>query len=431
MVANRFNLRKNIVSASLAFGVNIGLVFLSYKLIVISGGIQAVGLWSTLFAWTSLIRIGDVGMASATMRFTAMYDTESDLDSIQDYVVTGTVTNIALFGLLAAIGYFALDFFLADIVDASHVQEAHDILPLMFTGFFLMNLSSVILGALQGLHLGYLNARLTVVGNVLQIIIVVLLVPRLGLLGMAWAQVLQYALLTVVAWFVVRSKARIKSVLPIGFTVAVFKDMLKFSLKSQATNVTNGLFEPVSKILISHFGGLHVQGIYELAYKTLWLPRNAVIAGTSAMIPTLTSLMQTNPDRVEPLYAKSVRYSVLAVLVLSVAIVIVSPVISWLWVGTFEFQYTIFAAILAFGVVLNAAGASAYNLGIVTGAFRHNVVVNIFVLVFVVAAGAAVGYALPIYGLVVVISLALAIGGLAIKLKNERLLGDFSNKVDG
>lgn len=422
MIPSHLNLKKNVIFALMAFGVNIALVFVGYRLIIMQGGIEAVGVWSTLFAWTSLIRIGDVGMASATLRFAAMHDLESELSTIRDYIETGIISNCLLFGLLAIAGYAVMNTQLLRLIGPAHFEEARRILPVMFLGFFLMNSANVILGSVQGLHLGFVNSQLTVVGNIVQIAAVFVLVPMFGLLGLAWAQVIQYSGMAIVAWIIVRSRIGSRAIIPLGFSMPAFREMLGFSLKSQAVNVSDGLFEPLSKILVSHFGGLHMQGLYELAYKTLWLPRNAVISGVSAMIPTLTNLLKTDPAKVPPLYRRSVTYAALAVLALSLGLVAASPLISWIWMGHVEIDYTYFVAIFAVGVVLNALGAPAYNLAIVTGRLANNITVNLLVLVTLGLAGVVAGSFLPAHALVAVIAASMAIGGVAIKTRNERLI---------
>lgn len=422
MISGHLNLKKNVVSALVSVTVNIGLVFVSYRLLILEGGVTAVGLWSMLFAWTTLIRVGDVGMANATMRFAALHDLASDPRTVRAYVETGIIANSALFAVLSVIGYVVLDSLLDRVVEPAHLAEAHQVLPVMFGGFLAMNVANSLSGSIQGLHLGYIGYRLSVIGNVVQIAAVLALVPSFGLVGMAWSQVIQYTILTVASWVVVRRTVMSPNYLPVLFDRAALRAMLGFSLKAQVANVTNGLFEPVSKILVSHFGGLHAQGLYELAFKSLFLPRTAIVSGVTAMIPTLTHLLQNEPDRVGPLYRTSVRYSTGAVLAVSIAIIAASPVISWIWIGHVERDYTLFIALLAGGIVLNAFGAAAYNLAVVTGRLRNNVIVNTAMLGSLIVSGLVVGTLLPLPALVGTIAVCLGLGGLAIKIRNERFL---------
>lgn len=415
------NVRKNVVFAVLAFGINIGLVFLSYKLVIMWGGLAALGLWSTLFAWTTMIRLGDVGMANASMRFIALCDVETEREKLGGYLQTGLLTNIALFSLLGLFGYTALELSLPRLVEAKFISEAHGVLLPMVIAFVLLNIVGVLLGSLQGLHIGYLNSAASVAGNVLQILLVSVLVPQYGVAGLAWAQVIQYACSLIVIWLIVRRKAQIATMLPLRFSREAFREMLSFSVKAQVANIANGLFEPCSKFMVGHLGGLQVLGTYELAYKTLWLPRTAIVSGASAMMPAMTALAKRDIAEIRPLYSRSVALVTGLVAVVSVIAITASPLVSILWMGSFDINYTIFMAILAVGVTLNAWGAPAYNLALVTGKMRNNIAVNIATLVLLAISSVGV-YAISgtIMYSVGVVSLALGAGGIAIRLMNER-----------
>ena len=131
-----------------------------------------------------------------------------------------------------------------------------------------------------------------------------------------------------------------------------FSEMLSFSLLSQVANTSNGLFEPTSKLLISHFFGLNVLGIYELAFKTLYLSRNVIIAGVTATLPAMTAQYNKNVLDVVPTYNSAVRLTGIATAVMIIVLIAASPVISYLWIGQVSAEYTTDMAILAFGVFL-------------------------------------------------------------------------------
>lgn len=418
-----FNLRKNILSAVLAFGINIGLVFLSYRLVIRQSGLEAVGLWSALFAWTAMIRLGDAGMANASLRFIALCDPQKDRDRLKAYLETGVIANTALFSLLGLLGYIALSANAGSIVEPRFVEEAQKVLPVMMAGFVLMNISGTLLGSLQGLHLGYINSQLGVVGNLVQIAAVVILVPRLGIAGLAWAQVIQHSLTALAAWLLLRKKMDIRAPVPLGFSRTAFREMMGFSLKAQAANIANGLFEPLSKILVGHHGGMHVLGIYELAYKTLWLPRTAIIGGVTAMMPAMTTLLKQEPEKVWPLYKKSARYATLAVALSSAGAVVSSPLISFLWLGHMEPDYSSYMAILAIGILINAWGAAAYNLGSITGYMRNNIVINTLALALLALALTASAFLSPLPAmLMMAVSLSMGAGGILVRWRNEGML---------
>src|SRR5690606_12073648 len=102
------NLRRNVVYAVAEVGISAALLFLSYRLIIWQGGLTILGLWATLYAWTTLIRVGDLGMAGTTVRFVALYDVRTEPERVRQYLETGILSQTALYLVLAVAGYFGL-----------------------------------------------------------------------------------------------------------------------------------------------------------------------------------------------------------------------------------------------------------------------------------------------------------------------------------
>jgi len=419
---DKFNLVKNIRISVVSFAINIALVFISYRLVIVNDGIESVGLWSLLMAWGALVRVGDVGMGGAILRFISTKSLDVEPNEIRKFVDTGIIMNLMVFTLLTLVGYLILDSNLSSVVSADALQLAKTLLPIMFIGILLSTMTSVIIASLQGLHFGYLGSYLTVGGNLLQIVCVLLLVPKLGVLGLAWAQLIQYGSLSVLGWLLIGSKIGAGGYLPFSFSFSVLREMFSFSLKAQLANVTNGLFEPISKILISQFAGLQIQGFFELAYKTVSLTRNAIVAGLFASLPTLTNLFNTNPKQALSFYKKSQNNVTKAITLMMVLVILFSPVVSVVWVGQFEMDYWFFVVCVAIGFWLNTIGATAYNLGMATGRMRNNIVSAMLVLLVLLMLGYLLGYFLESKGVGVAVGLSLAFGGVLIKFLNEKLI---------
>jgi O-antigen/teichoic acid export membrane protein len=424
MTASKFNLVKNIRFSVIGFIINIFLVFISYKLVIVNGGIEDVGLWATLMAWTQLIRIGDVGMANASIRFVSMKDasTPEDLLRIYSYIDTGVLTNIVFFLLLSIAGYLVMDTFLPNLIEETSLELANELLPIMFLIFFLMNISGVLLGSLQGLHYGYISAQLGVAGNLIQLCLVILLVPKLGLIGLGYAMLIQYLILNFLTWVIIWKKLEMKPFIPLNFSVFTLKEMLGFSLKAQVANISNGLFEPVSKILVSFFGGLQAQGLYELAYKTVSLSRNAISAGLMASLPANTRLLEEDRNSAKLFYRKVLRKVTIASLALLSLVTLIAPFISFVWIGSYQIDYWLFVAIIASGFLINTIGAPAYNLGLASGKMKNNIIISIATLFLLIIIGYILGDYYQEHGVVFAVGGCLAFGGLAIKRMNERLI---------
>lgn len=386
----RLNLRKNVVFAIGEFAITMALVFLSYRLVILQGGLEAVGVWASLYAWINLIRLGDVGMAGSIARFLALWDVSEARDQVCAHAETALVTNIAQFGVLALLCWAVLSPFAGAVAGADHAAEAGAALPYMAAAFFLLNVAGTVQGILQGLHLGYRRSQLSVLGTALQLAAAVALVPRYGLVGLALAQSLQHLAVAGLGWAAAR-RAMGGGFWRVRFDRAAFRTMLGYSLEAQVLNVANGLIEPASKMLVGHFGGMATLALFELAFKTVLLPRNLVGSGVSAAVPALSALYLGDRDALRRLYARMVRLATLSMGAAALALVALAPLPSQLWLGRVDETYRLYVSWLAAGFFFNAAAMPAYLVGMAAGDMRKTIVVTLIMLACLVTVGYMLG----------------------------------------
>lgn len=419
--SQRFNLKNNVAFAIGEFTVNLALVFVSYRLVIVHAGLEAIGVWATLYAWVNLVRLGDAGVAGAAARFLALYDPDRERDLIRAYGETALVTNLAQFSFLSLICYAGLSPLTDWIVGDAHAAEAAAVLPYLVAGFFLLNISGGILGVLQGLHLGYRRSQLSVLGTLIQLVAVVILAPGYGLVGLALAQILQHAIVAVLGWSVAQ-RALGGDFLPWRFDRAAFRAMLGYSLQAQAVNIANGLIEPVSKMLVGHFGGMTSQALFELAYKTVLLPRSLVGAGAGAAAPALTALHQSDRAELRRLYARMFRFCLLAMTAATAGLIVFAPIPSWLWLGRVDETYWLYVSLMAGGFFFNGIGMPAYLLGMASGRMGVNISITLMTLVCLIPVGYMLGLGFGGVGCVGASAGAIGFCGALILIKNRKLL---------
>lgn len=417
----RLNLRKNVSYAAGEFILTTLLLFVGYRLVIKQGGIEAIGVWSTIYAWTNLIRLGDAGVAVAATRFLAMWDVGKEQQRVRTYAETALLTNIVQFGALALIAYAGISPFVDRIVGANHAAEARHVLPWLLLGFFLLNVAGTLMGMLQGLHLGYRRSQLSVFGTMIQLAAVLVLVPSHGLIGLAWAQVAQYAIVMLLAFAAVSRKLG-RVLRPYSFDLPAFRDMLGYSLKAQVVNIANGLIEPVSKMLVGHFGGMAAQGLYELAYKTVLLPRNLIASTVTAAMPSITALFRADRQRLRQLYARAFRLSAQLMTAASLAVVALAPLPSLFWLNRIDATYWLYVALLALGFLGNVVGIPAYLLGMASGHMRNNIIITLLAFALLLAVGWPAGIAFGGSGAVAIAACTVGLCGIAIWLTNRHLL---------
>lgn len=415
------NLGRNVRFAVGEFAISAALLFFGYRLLITSSGLEAVGVWATLYAWSNIIRLGDIGVAGAATRYLALRDATTDRDYIRTYGETALITNLVQFGLLALLGYFVLDHFAAAIVGADHAAQAAAVVPWMMLGFFLLNIAGTIAGMLQGLHLGYRRSQLSVLGNGLQLLVVFALVPDYGLLGLALAQIVQNLFICVIGWAMVRRLTG-SGWLPVRFCRAAFGAMLGYSLKAQLVNIANGLIEPVAKILVGHFGGMATQGLFELAYKTVLVPRNLIGTAITATTPAMAALFSHDRPQLNDLYRQTWRTSVAAMSAVALGLLALAPIPSLLWLGRIDDMYWLYVGMIAVGYWFNILGAPAYVLGVASGHLHHNILATLFSLAVLATLGSAFGWFFGGAGSIAATAIAIGLGGILIAWLNRPLL---------
>lgn len=416
------SLRLTVGFALAEFCLNAALVFVGYRLVIAERGLEAVGLWASLWALVSLVRIGDLGLAGATTRFLALLDPVRDAPAIRAHIETAVVTNIVLFGVLTIGGHAAISSLLPGLIGTQLLSEAAGVLPLMFCAYFLFNMANLTAAALQGLQLGYRKSQFAIAASLLNLALTVMLVPSIGLRGLALAQIGQYGVLALACWLSLRRRCDIAAYGPLRFDWHVLRSMLHYSLRAQLAGLANGLFEPISKLLVGFFGGMSALGLYELAFKTTWLVRNAVISGTTATLPAITQLTADDRLAAKKLYRRTAQFTTCSAIVLIGAAILMSPLFGRIWLGDWDMRYVGYTALLGLAAMLSAVGASAYVLAFATGVLRPILIINSAMLAVLVLGGAGMGMAFGADGVVVLVALVISAGGIATRYINRDLL---------
>lgn len=416
------NIRRNVTFSFIEVCSTLLLTFLSYRIVMHHGGVAALGVWSTLFAWLTVARLGDLGIGGAVTRFVSVLDLKEDTDRIRAYIDTAILTNAGILLLLTLASYAVLRHWLLFVVGAQYLDVAQAALPWMVIALIASNLSAITASSLVALHLGFIRSTIVIVGNLLQLAFVFLLVPRWGIGGFAMAQVIQFTFCTLAAWGAV-CWALGRFALPGHFRMATLREMLGFSLTLQLSNIINGLFEPLSKILVSKFGGMHLQGLYEVAYKTVFTTRNIAATTTSATIPALTRHVAHDIEQARALYLVIKRRVTRALALLFGGLLIGAPLVSLAWFGSIDWAFIVIMAQLCIGIFASGWCTPAYFLGQATGKLRGLIVSMTASLLLLGLLGLAFGIAGLPNLIVTATTLALIVSSVMVVMWNEPLIG--------
>mgnify|MGYP000008098273 CR=1 FL=1 len=390
----------------------LGLFFI-YKNVVSTLGVSLLGVWSLVLATTAFGRLADVGISAGLARFVAREQAKGEAGSPQSYIETGMLSVAAIMGVLTLLAYWPIYFALGIALHDQQLALAREIIPYALLTFWLLNINAVTAAALLGLHRADLRSISNICGMLVQVAASLALVKGFQLKGLAWAQTAQYVVAIGLSWTFVVRVGRTVPVLPTHFQRGLFKELLGFGTKLQVGTIANLLFEPTTKIIIGHIAGTAVLGLYELAYRMVYQVRGIAITALQNLVPAFANLKETDPAALGVLFRKTCRMAALVGAPIMAAVIAGAPLVSLIWIGTYNSDFTRLAALLSLCWAVNILAAPAYFLGMGTGEVNVSVGGQVVTGVLSPALGLGLGLAFGAYGAVCGVVVGKIIGDLA------------------
>ncbi len=347
-------------------------LFLLFRYVAAHLGVAAIGAWSLLAATMSITAIADVGVGRALLHFVPTAIARGERNDAALYVKTAVVAVGALFIVVLAIAAPVLILVLSKTVSPEERSTVLAIMPLALVSFWISNIALVYLSGVAGMQRYDLKSLISMAGTTVQLLLAYLLIPRLGLIGLAWAQIGQSATLTLLAVLLLRRILPELGPVPLAFSGSHFRAMRKYGVSLQLYNLAAFVFEPTTKFLLSHFGGLATVGLYEIASRLISQVRSLVVNAIQVMVPALAGVYGQDADRAFDTYQKMVRMIWVLALPTMATIAIFLPAISDWWLGRIEPTFVLYARILLVAWTLNLVCSPAFFMALASGRLKWN-----------------------------------------------------------
>ncbi|MBC7489530.1 MAG: oligosaccharide flippase family protein [Glaciimonas sp.] len=402
-------------------------LFLIYKIAISSLGIAALGIWSVVLATTSLGRVADIGLSAGLGRFIAATTAKNDRSRAIAYVETAIVSNVLLYILIAAAIAIPAYFGLAYAMSGASLVEARHLLPYSLVSFVLMGLTSATTGAIIGQHRSDQKSMITLLGLGVQFVITVMYVPRFGLLALAWGQIAQYTTLFIAGWllFLRNHYGQWIFRFPYHWHKAVLNELMGFGMKVQLITFVTMVCDPLAKFLMSSMSGLEIVGLYEMGQRLVLQVRQLIVMPIQTIVPSISHHIETNPEQVNELYQKAVSLTVIFGFPLLLGVAVISPLISYLWLGRIDNMFVVLTVISCIGWSFNTLAAPAYLLGIGVGQVKWNAYGAILTTGGTGILGFIFGTFFGEYGVPVATSLMIACGSILTLIMNCKAMKIF------
>ncbi len=350
------------------------LLLVLYRYLLATIGVEQLGIWSLVLAATSVTRLTTLGLSGSVVRFVAKYVSRAEDYNVAGILETATLSVGALIGLALLVVYPFANWLLARIVPPNAVAPALSLLPYALVSLWLTTIASVFQAGLDGYQRMDLRSMLLMVGTGLQLVLVFLWVPRYGLMGLAYGQVVQGLALLAGSWVLLRRQLPILPMIPYRWRRDLFSEMVPYGANFQIVTVASLLYDPMTKALLTSFGNLSMVGYYEMASRMVLQLRSLMTSANQVLVPAVADLHEREPAAIRAIYRDS--YSLLTYVAFPAycGFIVCLPLVSEILVGRYERKLVLIATWLTIGWFFNMLSAPAYFVNLGTGYVRWNTV---------------------------------------------------------
>ena len=345
-------------------------LFLLYRFLIRSIGLERLGIWSLVLATTSVIFLANQGFSASVVKFVAKYAAREDERQVALLLQTSILTIGAVIAVISFALYPLSRWILILVLPPKSLAEALAILPLALVSLWLTILEGVLQAGLAGLQKITICNYLEFSGSVSYLVLAYLLVPAHGLFGLACAQVIQTAAIVTVTWHLLRRQVPDLPPIPHRFDRPLLRELAAYGFHFQLITASQALREPVTKALLTKFGGLAFTGIYDLANRLVFTTRELLAQANQVLVPTISHLHERAPHSIPAVYRESYRVMFFLAVPSFAIVAVLSPFVSRIWIGRYEPVFVAFVCLLAAGWLVNVLCNPAYTVALGTGALR-------------------------------------------------------------
>jgi O-antigen/teichoic acid export membrane protein len=404
-------LARNGMLSALQIVAATGGMFLVYRDVSVLLGLAALGAWSICLSIATPIAFFDLGASDAVVRQVASRIATGN--KIASLHVVRTALAICTVGGLVGAAILALPVWLL----ASHFTSVPQMqLPGLVLGafavVFLNTLGFACTGALEGLERYDLKLAVSLVSVAVLVLSSQYLIPRFAIYGLVIAFVLQSASNFVLSFGIASRALNVGSNLVPPPSLATAQELVSVGFPIKAFGFVNLIIEPLTRLLIGHFGTLHLVGVYEVASRIVVQLRLLVVSATQAALPRMMKAASSGVSASRAVHAFTVRANAWGCITAFSLLALSLPWLLRLVTGRNDHETIVFGLVLLLGWLTNALSAPFFFRNVATLKVRR-----IWISAFIIAgvnlfAGLTLGAVFDAVGVVIALSLGVALGSV-------------------
>ena len=385
-------------------------LFMLYKFLLNTIGVEQLGIWSIVLAIASVTQIANFGLSGSVVKFVAKYIARGENENVSGVIQTAALSVGVFAGVILLIGYPIAKWMLGLVIPSEYLLSALDILPYGFSALWIMIITSIFQAGLDGCQRIDIRSLLLVAGAVLHLFMCFVLVPVHGLMGLAYARIIQNFVVLLSSWVLLKRYLPLLPIFPYKWSKSIFKEIIGYGINFQVISVTTMLYGPITKALLSKFGGLSAVGYFEMVSRMIGQFRAVIVSANQVLVPAIADLKEKAPEKIHSIYLTSYQLLFYLALPLYSLLIVCTPLISELWVGHYESVFVVFGTLLAVGWFLNTLAGPAYFVNLGIGELRWNVVGHITIAFLNIGFGFLLGLFYGGIGVVVAWVFSLTVG---------------------
>jgi O-antigen/teichoic acid export membrane protein len=385
-------------------------LFILYRFLLDNIGVEQLGLWSLLLATVSVTKIANFGLSGSVVKFVAKYVAREEYEHVSNVIQTSVITVGVTVGVVLIIGYPLAKWIIGLVISDHFILLAYAILPYTFLALWIMAVTSIVQSGFDGYQRIDIRSYLLIGGAIIHLLLCFYFVPKHGLIGLAYSGIIQNIIVLVVSWLLLKKRNQYLPFFPINWNKRTFKEIIVYGINFQVISISSMFYEPVTKLLLSIFGGLSMLGYYEMASKMVQHFRSLIVSANQVLVPAIADLNERMSEKIHSLYIISYQLLFYLSLPMYSLIIISSPAISKIWIGNYEYNFIIFVILLSIGWFLNTLNAPAFFSFMGVGYLRWNVISQISVGLLNVGLGLLMGILYNGIGVIVAWVISLALG---------------------
>jgi O-antigen/teichoic acid export membrane protein len=388
-----------------------------YKFLLQKIGTDLMGVWAIVLSVSSSANIANFGIGTGVVRYTAKFKVNNELHEINQLLHTSLLFIALVFGTICAVLFIVAPFWLHSVIAGNFYNDAIQLIPYSLACLLVNALSGIFLSCIDGLQKNFIRSILYIVSFSILLGSSYVLVPRYGLMGVAYAQFIQSVFLFIGSAVMLKVVFKPLQLFPLKWNKQIFKNIFSFGIQEQIISICQLCFDPFTKSMLGSFGSLTTVTYYEMANRLVTQLRGFLVSANQVFIPVFTSTSETSAEGTHQLYKKifSINF-LLSLLWLSFIIAAVIP-ISKIWIGAVNNEFITVTIFLAFAYWCNIVISPAYFANMGSATLKDNVTGNILIAVLNVILCFILGYFFKGFGVVAGWSIALAFGSLYVMIK--------------